>query len=225
MASKYPTPPATPHDRSPRHVIDSTINNIIEQEKIVSLSAGLVFGFIQNLLRCPGSGRLQQLAVAAMFQIIGRDSGRARKFISASPVQPLSVPLIECDDPDRGVSVYCRSSGVITRTAIEPMLARLLTSVERPSHVVWVTADPIDPMVLEYAAGVYERTGGIEFAVLDCLEFVRHFLHLFHRHRTAFLDAYQSLVLREPDSAVSFALKKAFLVLREAASSVPESTA
>jgi DNA adenine methylase len=69
---------------------------------------------------------------------------------------------------------------------------------------------------------VYERTGGIEFAILDCIGFVRHFLHLFHRHRTAFLDAYQALLLSEPESAVSFALKQAFLALRQAAS-VPES--
>lgn len=67
------------------------------------------------------------------------------------------------------------------------------------------------------AATLYEATGGTEFAVLDCLEFLRHFLHLFHRRRTAFLDAYESLVLDQPDSAVGVPLKQAFLALRLAA--------
>ena len=80
-----------------------------------------------------------------------------------------------------------------------------------------MTTDRIDPEVHEYAAGVYQKTGGIEVAILDCLGFVRHFLHLFHRHRAAFLDAYQALVLGEAESAVSFALKQAFLALRQAA--------
>lgn len=55
--------------------------------------------------------------------------------------------------------------------------------------------------------------------ILDCLGFLKHFLHLFHRIRTDFLDAYQEMVMAEPDSAVSQALKEAFLVLRQAAES------
>jgi DNA adenine methylase len=57
----------------------------------------------------------------------------------------------------------------------------------------------------------------VEIVVLDCVGFLRHFLHLFHRLRTDFLDAYQELLLAEPDSAVSHALKEAFLTLRKAA--------
>jgi hypothetical protein len=49
----------------------------------------------------------------------------------------------------------------------------------------------------------------------DC----HHYLHLFHRLRKDFLDQYQRLVLQEPDSAVSQALKEAFLALRQAAES------
>ena len=46
------------------------------------------------------------------------------------------------------------------------------------------------------------KRSGIEIAILDCLGFLRHFLHLFHRLRKDFLDQYQTLVLHEPDSAV-----------------------
>jgi hypothetical protein len=40
--------------------------------------------------------------------------------------------------------------------------------------------------------------------------------YLFHRLRTDYLDAYQALVLSEPESAVSQPLKEAFLALRQA---------
>jgi hypothetical protein len=77
----------------------------------------------------------------------------------------------------------------------------------------------IEPSVQEYAVGIYEQTGGIEIVVLDCISFLRHFLHLFHRLRIDFIEAYQQLVLEEPDSAVSQPLKEAFLALRQAAES------
>ncbi len=62
-----------------------------------------------------------------------------------------------------------------------------------------------------------EKTGGTEIVVLDCIGFLRHFLHFFHRSRAKFLDSYQNLVLSEPDSAVSQPLKEALLALRQAA--------
>ena len=65
----------------------------------------------------------------------------------------------------------------------------------------------------------YEKTEGTEIAILDCMDFLRHFLHLFHRVRGDYLNVYQRLVLKEPDSAVGQALKEAFLALRLAAES------
>jgi DNA adenine methylase len=70
--------------------------------------------------------------------------------------------------------------------------------------------------VLEYATGIYEATG-IEMVILDCIGFIRHFLHFFHRHRVSFLDHYESLVLNEPTSSVGQALKEAFLSLKKVA--------
>ena len=77
----------------------------------------------------------------------------------------------------------------------------------------------IDDEVKAYAAAMCEKTNGTEIVVLNYLGFIRHFLHLFHRLRIDFLDAYQSLLLAEPDSAVSQPLKEAFLSLRQAAES------
>ena len=52
-----------------------------------------------------------------------------------------------------------------------------------------------------------------------CIGFVRHYLHLFHRLRADFLEAYQSLILAEPESSVSQPIKEAFLSMRQAAES------
>ena len=61
--------------------------------------------------------------------------------------------------------------------------------------------------------------GSTEIAIVDCIGFLRHFLHFFHRKRIDFLNAYQSLVLADPDSSVSVPLKSALLSLRLAAES------
>jgi len=74
-------------------------------------------------------------------------------------------------------------------------------------------------MVAEYASGFYEKTSGTEIAIIGCMDFLRHFLHLFHRIRTDYLNAYQALVLSEPDSAVNQSLKEAFLTFRKVAES------
>lgn len=68
-----------------------------------------------------------------------------------------------------------------------------------------------------YAKSLYEKTGGVEIAVLECISFLRHFLHLFHRSRTRYVEEYQQIVLSEPDSAVSQPLKELWLSLRSAA--------
>ena len=73
--------------------------------------------------------------------------------------------------------------------------------------------------VADYARSMYEELGGVEVVVLDCIGFLRHFLHLFHRSRMDFLNTYQDLVLAEPASAVSEPLKATFLSLRRTAES------
>jgi hypothetical protein len=82
---------------------------------------------------------------------------------------------------------------------------------------IFITNDVIDDDVRNRASQCYEKTGGTKVVVLDCIGFLRHFLHLFHRSRIEFLNAYQGLVLSEPDSAVSQPLKEVFLALRRAA--------
>jgi DNA adenine methylase len=70
-------------------------------------------------------------------------------------------------------------------------------------NYIFITTEDIAQDVRDYAASLYEKTGGVEIVVLDCLSFLRHFLHLFHRLRTRYVEEYQRLVLEQPDSAVS----------------------
>jgi hypothetical protein len=115
------------------------------------------------------------------------------------------------------VTVYEMKDKRVTINDIDVAVTKVANYSNRISNYLFITTHPIEPSVAEYGAKFYEQTGGTEFAVLNCLEFLRHFLHLFHRIREDFLNAYQELVMQEPDSAVSQALKEAFLVLRQAA--------
>jgi hypothetical protein len=106
----------------------------------------------------------------------------------------------------------------VTRNDIDIALSKL--AGRGIQNYIFITTDVIEADVRDYAAGVYERTGGIEIAILDCTSFLRYFLHLFHRQRSAYLEAYQNLLLAESDSAVGPAMKEAWLSMRIAAESV-----
>ena len=118
---------------------------------------------------------------------------------------------------DQVQTIYDMKQKSVTIDDIDRALQKISTLDQRVDNYIFITTATVDREVVEYAIGQYESTGGTEFAILDCLGFLRHFLHLFHRHRTAFLNSYQTLVLSEPDSAVSLSLKEVFLTLRQQA--------
>ena len=107
----------------------------------------------------------------------------------------------------------------VTVADIDAAVTKIARYPARINNYIFITTETIEYPVAEYTAKFYEETGGTEIAILDCLDFTEHFLHLFHRIRTDFLNAYQEMVMEEPDSAVSQILKEAFLVLRQAAES------
>ena len=104
----------------------------------------------------------------------------------------------------------------VTKTDIDIALQKLSTTKNKIDNHIFITTDIITIEVTEYAKSLYEKTT-VEFAVLDCIGFIRHFLHFFHRQRNNFLNIYQSMVIAEPTSSVSQPLKEVFLVLRRAA--------
>jgi len=113
-------------------------------------------------------------------------------------------------------TVYEMKLRKVTIDDIDCAIVKIAKATSQISNYLFITTDIIDPEVSEYAKKRYEETEGTEIAILDCIGFLRHFLHLFHRMRVDYLNAYQDLVLNEPDSAVSQTLKEAFLILRQA---------
>jgi hypothetical protein len=120
---------------------------------------------------------------------------------------------------DHVITSYEMKMRRITRDDIDRALQKIERMGRHIDNYIFITTEPIDPLMQEYAISLYEQTGGVEFVILDCISFLRHFLHLFHRLRGAYLEAYQELLLLEPESAVSQPLKEAFLAMRQAAES------
>lgn len=188
------------------------------------LSAEGIVTLIEQHLKSPNSSRLPVLIVAATYQAASSCLGEKvlpLESHTAADEQTgasgdLQITLIDDDDV---LTSYEMKMKRVTQEDIDRALQKISALDSRIDNYIFITTDAIDVEVQQYAASLYERTGGIEFVVLDCIGFLRHFLHLFHRLRMEFLEAYQALVLKEPESAVSQPLKEAFLALRQAAQS------
>lgn len=186
------------------------------------LSAEAIHTLIRQHLDCKYSSRLPVLVVAAAYQAAG-DQLRERLLPlhahNAADEQTGAIGDVEVtlENDQRICTVYEMKQKLVTLDDLDRAVQKLAGLSHRIDNYVFITTDRIEPAVTDYAVTLYEATGGTEFAVLDCLGFLRHFLHLFHRCRLAFLDGYQSLLLDQPDSSVGLALKEAFLALRRAA--------
>ncbi len=179
---------------------------------------------LEQHLACKHSSRLPVLIVAAAYQAaeeqLGEKASPLKGHLSADEQSGAMGDVEICLVNDEGVvTVYEMKSKRVTQGDIDRALQKIVGCDPRIDNYIFITTDAIDNDVREYAAGMYEETNGTEIAILDCIGFARHFLHLFHRLRISFLDRYQSLVLAEPDSAVNQPLKEAFLTLRQAAES------
>ena len=161
------------------------------------------------------------VVVAAAYQTVSHLIGekfRALQPHNAADLQTGALGDIEItlSDEEDVVTSYEMKDREITKLDIDIAVRKLANTGRRVDNYIFITTFPIDQDVAQYAASLYRETGGIEFALLDCLGFLRHFLHLFHRLRSDYLESYQALVISQPDSAVSQPLKELFLVLRRA---------
>lgn len=185
-----------------------------------ALPAEIIVTLIQQHMALPRSSRLPVLVVAAAYRAAAEYLGEHHLPLrghNAADRQTGALGDVEIalkDDRDV-VTVYEMKAKHVTREDIDIGVQKLAASSQRVNNYIFITTERIDEDVREYVAAVHARTG-IEFVVLDCLSFLRHFLHLFYRVRMQFLEAYQALVMSEPDSAVNPALKEAFLALRVA---------
>jgi hypothetical protein len=205
-----------------RQRMDTLLAALQTTEGAVPLSSEGIVKLIEQHLSIRNTSRLPVLVVAAAYQAaseclgervlpLGRHNAADRQTGALGDVE---ITLLADDDV---ITCYEMKDKRVTVNDINLALKKIGESGHRVDNYIFITTDIIEDEVKEYASGVYERTGGIEIVILDCLGFLRHFLHLFHRLRMQFLEEYQRFLLVEPESAVNRPVKEAFLALRQAA--------
>ncbi len=187
------------------------------------LSSEEITTLIQQHLASKAASRLPVLVVASIYATLTDTVGERvlpLESHNAADMQTgaLGDLLVVEADNDRVLTAYEIKSRKITVDDLNVALTKLARHDTPIDNYIFVTTEVISDDVLQQAYAVYAQAG-VEMAVLDCVAFLRHFLHLFHRHRVAFLENYQELLLIEPESAVRQPLKEAFLALRRAAES------
>ncbi|MDP3064304.1 MAG: restriction endonuclease, SacI family [Chloroflexota bacterium] len=202
----------------------SLVDALERVEGALPLSSEAIVTLIGQHLACKNASRLPVLIVAAAYQAAGTrlaESTLPLHSHNAADLQTGSIGDVEIClvGDDSVVTAYEMKMKRVTVDDIDAAVTKIVRATKRINNYLFVTTDVIDSEVAEYAATFYEKADGTEIAILDCIGFLRHFLHLFHRIRSDYLNAYQTLVLNEPDSAVSQTLKEAFLALRQAAES------
>ncbi len=193
-------------------------------ENAIPLSAEAIVKLIEQHLSCRNSSRLPVLIIAAAYQTASnylqqRPLTLASHNAADEQTGALGDVEITLLNDENIITCYEMKMKKVSVEDINRALQKIRDSQQRIDNYIFITTDTIEVSVQEYAADIYEQTDGIEVVVLDCISFLRHFLHLFHRLRMNFIEAYQQLVLDESESAVSQALKEAFLALRQAAES------
>lgn len=201
-----------------RHRIATLAASLKATAGDASLPAESIVTLIEQHMALPKSARLPVLVVAAAYQAAQIQLGEHHLPLqghNAADKQTGALGDVEVALKDDGdvVTAYEMKAKRVTRGDVEIALQKIAASPHEIDNYIFITTDRIDDEVREYAATLHAQTG-VEFALLNCVGFLRHFLHLFYRIRMPFLEAYQSLLMSEPDSAVSPALKEAFLALR-----------
>jgi len=188
------------------------------------LSSEMIVTLIEQHLACKNASRLPVLVVAAAYQAVANQLGAYALPLqshNAADEQTGAMGDVEIclANEERVVTIYEMKMKEVTIGDMDRALQKIAARVPSIDNYVFITTEAIDEKVRDHARTLYEKTAGTEVVVLDCIGFVRHFLHLFHRARIAFLNTYQALLLAEPDSSVRQPLKEAFLSLRQAAES------
>lgn len=204
--------------------MESLLAAIKGTDGALPLSSESIITLLSQHLACRNASRLPTLIVAAAYVVAGSLLSEAILPLNAhnaADLQTGSLGDIEvCLVGDNAVvTAYEMKMKRVTTDDIDIAVTKIARAPKRINNYLFITTERIDPLVAEYAASIYDKTDGTEISILDCIGFIRFFLHFFHRLRTDYLNSYQALVLNESDSAVSQTLKETFLALRMSAES------
>jgi hypothetical protein len=204
--------------------IAGLLSELRQSQDEVPLSSEEIVNLIEQHMASPRASRLPVLVVAAAYKAAAehlREQVLPLEHHTAADERTGALGDVEITlmDDSQVVTSYEMKMKRVTKDDVNRALQKILGSNMRIDNYIFITTDIIEEAVADYAESLYRETGGIEFAILDCIGFLRHFLHLFHRLRLQFLDNYQELVLAEPESAVRQPLKETFLNMRRTAES------
>jgi DNA adenine methylase len=205
-------------DRKKR--LETLLQGLRKDASELPLSAEDIVKLIEQHLQCKHASRLPVLIVAAAYRAAAEKLGEQVLRLNAhnaadkqtGATGDVEITLL---GDDKVVTSYEMKDKVVTNGDIDIAVEKIAQGANIQNYI-FITTEPVDAEVRAYATAKYAELGGVEIAILDCLSFLRHFLHLFHRIRADFLNRYQELVLDEPESGVNQALKEAFLALRKA---------
>lgn len=197
------------------------IAELKQTDDFLPLSSEEIVTLLTQHLNCKKSSRLPVLIVAAAYSSVKDnidESTLPLQSHTAADKQTGSIGDVEVTltNNDKIVTSYEMKDKRVTQNDIDHALQKLFIHKPKIDNYIFITTDTIELEVADYAKSIYDKTG-IEIAILDCIGFIRHYLHFFHRQRNQFLNIYQELVLNEPASSVSQPLKETFLALRRAA--------
>lgn len=182
------------------------------------LSVEDIINLLTQHLACKKSSRLSVLIIAAAYKV--SEKYLNQKVLSLKPhnaadkqTKAFGDVEITLVNDDNVVTCYEMKTKEVTENDIHIALEKIRISSSMDNYI-FITTENINESVNEIAKKSYDSTG-VEIVILDCIGFIRHFLHLFYRIRMDFLNEYQKLVLNEPSSAVSQELKEVFITLRK----------
>ena len=207
-----------------KHATEDRVSQLVEglsSNRESTLSSEEITTLLHQHLKCKGSSRLPVLMVVAAYKAVQHMTGETNKPLfahNAADSQTGAIGDIEITlhGDDNTITCYEMKKKRVSTDDIYVCVEKILKMSQKPDNYIFITTEKIEEDVKELAMSFYNKID-VEIAVLDCLGFINHFLHFFHRYRTSFLDHYQQLVLDEPTSAVSQPLKEAFLSLRRVA--------
>jgi hypothetical protein len=202
--------------------IDSLIKGLKTTKDSIPLSSEDIVILLEQHMKLTGTSRLPVLIIAAAYKAAEKKLGEKILPLHSHNTTDTQTGVlgdveITLLNDDKIITCYEIKDKTVNNKDIDRALQKLSTTNKKVDNYIFITTDKIEETTQEYARSLYNTTGGIEFVIVDCIGFIRHFLHLFHRIRSDFLEIYQKMILEESDNLISQPVKEAFLAMRQAA--------
>ena len=170
--------------------MDTLLENLRQSDQS-QLTVDAIVNILHQHLSQRHSSRLPVLAFHAIYRTI--ESHLNERAISLRPhnaadsqTKALGDIEVAVQESDEVITVYEMKTREITRGDVSQALRKLAQSQGDIKQYLFITTKPVSDSVAEDIYEINEQHYGVEFAALDCVSFVRYFLHLFYQQRGKF---------------------------------------